>query len=242
MRLTELAIEAGLDKGTTHRLSSKLIELGFLERDAHGRMSVGLRVLNLAFVHLASLDIRAVALPELTALLAEFDCATSLCVLDGAEVVYLERLRSKGLQVQVPVGIGARVPAYCTAGGKAMLAHLPADALTALLSKIEFQRFTPRTLCDSTALRADLQSTARRGFAINDQEQLEGYRAISAPVFDHSASCIGCISIGAFERHKSLPELCDVMAPRSGSRGKAHLGNTRTALTSRALQCVRLPR
>jgi DNA-binding IclR family transcriptional regulator len=227
VRLTDLALKARLDKGTTHRLSGKLVELGYLDRDAHGRMSIGLRVLNLAFAHLASLDIRTVAVPEMNALLAEFDCSISLCVLDGIETVYLERLRSKSLQPIVPVGIGARVPAFCTAGGKAIMAHLPPSAQDALLATIEFRIFTPRTLRDRAALLADLHATKRRGFAIADQEQLEGYRAVSAPVFDHAGACIGCLSVGAFEPHKTLGELRDVVAPRlmaAARRVSARLG------------------
>lgn len=214
VRLTELADIAGLDKGTTHRLAGKLIQLGYLNRDAGGLMSVGLRVLNLGFALLASLDLRAQALPEMRELLADLDFSIQLCVLDGTEIVCLERLQCKRLQPIVPVGIGARMPAYCTAGGKAILAHLSPSTLEAILAQIDFRIFTRRTLSDPTALLADLKLTAKRGFAQADQEHLEGFRSVGAPLFDHTGSCVACISAGTFERQKSFAYFRDAIGPR----------------------------
>jgi DNA-binding IclR family transcriptional regulator len=227
VRLTELSLKAGLDKGTTHRLSTKLIELGYLDRDGLGRMSIGLRVLNLAFAHLASLDLRTVALPELADLVNELDCSISLCVLDGTEIVYLERVLSKRLQPTLPVGVGARMPSYCTAGGKSILAHLPPPVQEDTLTRIVYHPFTSRTHRDRESLRADLNAIVERGFAIADQEQLEGYIAAAAPVFDHQGACIACVSAGAFNSQKSMAEMRGTIAPsvaKAAQRISARLG------------------
>ena len=86
-----LAKRAELDKGTTHRLASKLVELGYLRRDDDGKFMLGLHVLDLGFSYLASLDLRTQALPEMRRLHEEFDGAITLAILDGTEIVYVER-------------------------------------------------------------------------------------------------------------------------------------------------------
>jgi DNA-binding IclR family transcriptional regulator len=235
VRLGELAVRAGLDKGTTHRLTRKLEQLGYLNRDAAGRMSVGLRLLSLAFNHVVSIDVRTHALPEMRELLAELDCSVSLGTLDGTELVYLERLQSKRLQPTLPVGVGARVAAYCTAGGKAMLAQLRLDELEAVIAKIEFRSYTRRTLGNRNALLADLRLTAERGFALNDQEQVEGYRAAAAPIFDHTGKCVACVSVGAFDSQKSASAFRQTIGPRlaeAARRISARLGKREPLLST----------
>lgn len=214
VRLRELAARSGLDKATTHRLASKLVDRGYLRRDADGRLAMGLRIVNLAFTYLASLDIRTHALPEMRELLADFDFSVSLCVPDGAEIVYLERLQAKRPLPMFSLGVGARKPAYCTAGGKAILAFLAPSELETTLAKTTFQPLTERTLSSRNALLADLKRTAKRGFALAEQERMIGYHEAGAPLFDDSGSCIGCISMGGLDSYASAADFRNVIGPR----------------------------
>lgn len=220
--LTKLAQTAGLNLGTAHRLASKLVELGYLERDENNHLSLGLHVLDLGFSYLASLDLRTQAIPELQRLRADLDCAVGLCVLSGTDVVYIERLESTSLQPTIRAVVGGRLPAHTTAIGKAILAFLPAPQLHDLLGQIKFESYTRQTVRSRVDLEADLQTTRRRGYALSDQEHFEGYRAVAAPVFDKSGSVVAAVVAGAvLGRFSSIRDLRDVVAPRvlQASRG-----------------------
>lgn len=211
--VTELAQRAKLDKTTTYRLANKLVGLGYLERDAAGRFGLGLRVLDLGFAYLASLDLRTHALPELRRLREALDGTISLAVLDGVEIVYIERFASKRLQASMPVGVGARLPAYCTAMGKAMLAFLPPHALAALLERMPLTAWTPRTIVSREALERDLAGVRERGYATTDQETIDGLRALGVPIFDHARIPVASISIAVSVHAATLDELVATAAP-----------------------------
>jgi DNA-binding IclR family transcriptional regulator len=213
--LTKLAQTAGLNLGTAHRLASKLVELGYLERDEKNEFSLGLNVLDLGFSYLASLDIRTQAMPELQRLRTDLDCAVSLCVLDGTDIVYVERLESSSLQPSIRAVVGSRLPVHSTAIGKAILAFLPPAQQHAIVERMKFEGYTRQTVRSRSDFEADLQTTKRRGYALSDQEHFEGYRAVAAPIFDKSGHVIAAIVAGAvLGRFSNLRDLREVVAPR----------------------------
>jgi IclR family transcriptional regulator, KDG regulon repressor len=226
--LAELAERSDLNRATTHRLASKLVELGYLERDDVGRFRLGVRVLDLGFSYLASMDLRAQALPELEALRADLDSSVGLCVLDGAETVYIERLESTSMQPTLRAVVGGRLPVHSTAIGKAILAFLPAERQREIIAQVRFEGYTRRTLRTRADLEAELQATKRRGYALSDQEHFEGYRAVAAPLFDASGAPVAGIVAGAvLGRFATLRELREVAAPRvleAGRRISQRLG------------------
>ena len=212
--LGEVAQRAGLHKVTAHRLAGRLVQLGYLERDDEGRLSLGIRVLELGFSYLASLDLRTQALPEMRRLVGEIDASIGLSVIDRNEVVYIERLESSRLQPVLPVGVGARMPLHATAMGKAIMAFLPDAQQEQVLAQIDYVGITRRTPRTAAALAADLRLTRKRGFALSDQEYLESYRGIAAPIFDDAGMPVAALSAGAFASQKTLRELRDVLGPR----------------------------
>ena len=144
--LTKIARAANLNLATTYRLVMKLVELGYLERDEDGLVSLGSSVLNLGFSYLASLDVRAHALPELQRLRTDLDCTVSLCILDGVDIVYVERLASLSPQPSVQRAIGSRLPVQITAAGKAIVAHLPLAEQQLILDRIRYEAIAPQTV------------------------------------------------------------------------------------------------
>ena len=212
--VTELAKRAELDKGTTHRLAAKLVELGYLQRDDDGKLLLGLHVLDLGFSYLASLDLRTQALPEMRRLHEEYDGAITLAILDGTDIVYVERISPKGLQASMPVGIGARLPVYCTAMGKVIVAAMEPAAQSALLDRIQFRRFTERTITSRAALEAELALTRERGFGITDQEMIDGLRAAGGVVYDRHAFPVAAISIALPSAECDLTTLIESVGPQ----------------------------
>lgn len=225
--VSELAQRARLDKATTYRLACKLVELGYLERDGDGKFRLGLHVLDLGFAYLASLDLRTQALPEMRRLHDAFDGAITLSVLDDTDIVYVERIAPKGLQASMPVGIGARLPVHCTAMGKAILAHAAPREVAALLDRIEYLRWTERTIATRAAFEAELRLTRERGFGVTDQEMIDGLRAVASPIFDRHGAPIAALSVALPVQGCSLETLLQDVAPRVVTAGRivsTHLG------------------
>ncbi len=212
--VTELAKRAELDKGTTHRLAAKLVELGYLQRDDDGKLMLGLHVLDLGFSYLASLDLRTRALPEMRRLHEEYDGAITLSILDGTDIVYVERISPRGLQASMPVGIGARLPVHCTEMGKVILAELPPDALAALLDVIQFRKFTERTIVSRMAFEAELALTHERGFGVTDQEMIDGLRAAAGVIYSRQGAPVAAISVALPITATGMAELVAHIGPR----------------------------
>jgi IclR family pca regulon transcriptional regulator len=212
--LTELAHLAGLDKTTTYRLATKLIELGYLEQGTGGRFALALHVLDLGFAYLGSLDIRARSLPEMRRLREELDGTISLCLLDGTDIVYVERFAPKRLQASVPVGVGARLPAYCTAMGKALLAALPVSECDVLLRGAKLTKQTPHSIVDRAALRRDLDEVRARGFAVSDNEMIVGLRAAGAAIKDRDGIPVAALSVAMSADLITAAELRKTIGPK----------------------------
>lgn len=192
--VSELARATGLHKATVHRLLRTLRGLGLVELGPDGtRYRLGLRLLELGGRVLARLDLRDVARPYLTELRDRTRLTVHMAVLDGAEVVYIEKLDSPA-NLRMASFVGTRNPAYCTALGKAILAALPEDELEAVLAKTRFVPKTSNTITSPEALRQDLAATRARGYSIDNVENEEGIRCVGAPIFGHSGRVVASIS------------------------------------------------
>lgn len=122
----------------------------------------------------------------------------SLSVLDGAEIVCLRCLfSSKGAPSVAHAGPDMRLPAYCTATGKVLLAFRPADELAQLLTTIKLERHTEATFTDLQALTDELETTGETMFAVSDGEYIAGLQAIATGVRDHTGQVIAALSISA---------------------------------------------
>lgn len=223
--VSELAQLCKLDKATTSRLASKLTELGYLVRDDHGKFRLGLRVLDLGFAFLSSLDVRTQALPEMQRLHEEFDGPITLSALDGLDIVYLERIAPRGFRVSMQIGVGTRLPMHCNAGGKAILAFSPANRRAAFLDRLAFTTWTEHTVPNREALEVDLEAARHSGFAIATQEMVDGLCAAAAPIFDRYGVPIAAVSVALSVHSCPSERLVNTVGPRV-----AHAGDVISAL------------
>jgi len=202
--LTEISRRLNLNPSTTFRILATLQARGFLEQNADSRRyRLGVACLELGSVYLSQTDIRKQALPVLRRLREGCRETVHLGTLVGNEVVYLERLDP--LQ---PIGfmgsvVGSRMPAYCTALGKAMLACRSNGEICDLYAGVEF---FPRTLNSITGLEELLQELDRirtAGYAIDDEENEIGVCCVAVPLYGYEASVTTAISVsGPAERIK----------------------------------------
>ena len=198
--VTDLAHELGIAKSTTHRLLATLTDEGLLEQDVEsGRYRLGLAVFDLAAA-VQTLDLHEAVLPPMTALRNRTGETVQVAVLDGREVVYIERLDSPNT-LRLFLEVGRRNAAHCTGCGKALLAFSPPELVDRVLKGWILERKTPHTITSVADLRADLAESRRRGFAINRRESEAGVISVAAPVRDITGRTVAAISVaGPAER------------------------------------------
>lgn len=195
--VSELARRLDLGKSTVHRLLTTLATEGLIEQDpASGGYRLGLVVFELGEAVRVHLDLHAAAGPVLASLRDETRESSQIGVLDGHDVVYVDRLESSQ-SLRLFTETGRRVPVHCTSSGKVLLAHLPEAELRAVLERAALTPLTPHTLTEPAALLADLVKVRRRGWAEAVDEREVGLASVAAPVRDATGTVVAAISIGA---------------------------------------------
>lgn len=195
--IAEIARDVGLTKSTTHRYVTTLTALGYLHQEPETRKyRLGARAMDIGFAALNSIELTRVAACPLQHLADETGFTVSMAVLDGADVVYVERRRAAGdRQLDLNLQVGSRLPAYCTALGKVLLAAEEPARLRALLDRIDLARRAPNTITVRERLLASLDRVRRGAVAVNDEELTAGLRAIAVPVRDRSRRVVAAINI-----------------------------------------------
>jgi DNA-binding IclR family transcriptional regulator len=209
--LAELAEKVQLHKSTVHRILMILESYRVVDRDSQsGRYRLGMRLFELGTIAIGSFNIRDRARRHLERLLYEVDETVHLCVLDGGEVLYVDKFEPSR-SVRMASRIGRRNPAHCTAVGKAMLAWLPDREVDDILLRHGLPRLTPNTITTPAELKVEMQSIRRRGYSIDNEEVEEGVRCVGAAVLDHAARPIAAISVSA-PSFRFPPDKVDVVA------------------------------
>lgn len=185
----------GYSKPTTQRMLRTLVARNFLAyNDELGVYTLGVVNAQLGSEYLRRLDLRRVALPEMRVLVAATGETAHLGIVTGQDVVYIELVDSPH-PVRIFSRVGAAVPAYATAIGKAILAWMDADISARHVPDVFVPR-TAKTVRDRAAFDADLLLARGRGYAIDDQENRTGIRGYAAPIFDHTGAVVAAVSIG----------------------------------------------
>jgi DNA-binding IclR family transcriptional regulator len=194
LSLTQIAERLEIPKSTVHRYLATLEAARFVRRDeATGSYHLGYRFIEMASLVLQEADLERWAQPHLERLSAECGETVDLAVLDGAQVTYLQVIESPH-RVKIAAAVGQRLPAFCTASGKAFLAYLPDDQVYHILSQ-GMPRYTDSTRVSPADLHQDLRVTRERGFAISEQEYERDINAVAAPILDGNGCPVAVIAI-----------------------------------------------
>jgi IclR family pca regulon transcriptional regulator len=210
---SELAREIGLSRSTAHRYVASLAMLGYLQQDPLTRKyRLGPRVLDLGFSAINSMEIREISAPYLQQLSDETGHTVNMAILDGSDIVYVERCRSSRQgqrDIDLNLHVGSRLPAYCTSMGKVLLAFLTEEEQAELIDQIELTPRGPNTLTARRALLAELARVREAGLAINNEELAYGLRSIAAPVHSRTGEVAAAINLAA---HRSMVSMEDLVA------------------------------
>ena len=192
LSLSELGKAADMGLGTATRYVQTLMELGYLHRDPlTKKYRLAPKILSLGFSLLKDMDLRDRVTPYLSEINREFGVGAQCAILDESEIVYVERFRARAL-VALDLTVGSRIPAYCTALGRAILAFMDPNAMKRIVEKMEMVSLTPYTITNKKDLFRELDLTRKRGYAVNIQELVMGQVGLAAPIFQ------GALVEGAF--------------------------------------------
>jgi IclR family pca regulon transcriptional regulator len=215
--ISELAQRLGLTRSTTHRYVATLSKLGYLDQDdATRKYRLGIRVLDLGFSVLGSLGLREIAAPHLQRLTATTGHTSNLAIRDDTDVILIDRVRGRPGRyhhLEFSLHAGSRIPSYCSATGKALLAFLPPPDLEELLDRVEFLPRGPRTMASRAALMAELSQVRRTGIALNDEELDSGLRSIAVPIRSRSGLVVAAINLAFPWSPVAMSELADHFGP-----------------------------
>jgi len=179
--LGELARTLGIPKSTAHDLCTTLVQERLLVRSPEGRFRLGVRVLELYRAYDAASDLSAAFAEVCDELLPRHEETLVLSVLDGREVVYVA-CRNGTQPIAVNYRIGLRLPAHCTATGKAILSALPEERVRQLFGSGALPRPTRHSVGSVEELLRELEATRRRGYSVDDEETVEGMCCVGAAV------------------------------------------------------------
>ncbi len=193
--VAELAGHLELSTSTTHRLLSTLTDEGVLDQDGEsGRYRLGLSVFDMAAAAPTQRTLHEAVLVSMTELRSRTGETVQVGVLDGRQVVYVERLDSPNT-LRVFTELGRRNDAHCTSSGKALLAFTPRTQRNRILDGWVLPRHTDSTITDMSELRAELDRIRRQGHAENRQEFETGVESIAAPIRDASGNAVASLSV-----------------------------------------------
>jgi DNA-binding IclR family transcriptional regulator len=195
LSLAQVAAATEMDKSAAQRFVHTLERLGYLGREPNSsRLSLTPRTLELGTHYIRASALVQRAMPFLLELSRSTQESVSLTVLDDTDVVYVVRFTSRHM-VSSNVVIGTRLPAYCTAPGRAMLARLPAAEADALLARSDRRAVTPATTWELPALQARLKSAADAGYAMAVGEIFSGDISLASAVTGARGEPIGAVSL-----------------------------------------------
>ncbi|MCC7047369.1 MAG: IclR family transcriptional regulator [Alphaproteobacteria bacterium] len=197
--ISELAREMELNKSNVQRIVGTLLTLGYVRKDpATSRYMATLRMWEFGLQVVHRNEVRRAAQPYLRGLYEKLNESVFLCVPDSDDILYLDKMEAAA-PVRISSQVGARAPAARTASGKAILAHLPNEALDrAVVAAREHFRIAD---IDPAKLRKELAAVRADGFAISQSGYRPGVNSIAAPILGRDGTIMGSIAVtGPVER------------------------------------------
>jgi IclR family acetate operon transcriptional repressor len=198
MTLSDLGRTLGVSKSTAYAILQTLLTGGFVADTGSGmsrRYRLGMALARLGDVVVSQIALRDIAMPVMRDLTAVTGLTSRVAVLDESYAVVIARVDAPRSSVRITSNLGKREHLHCSAVGKAILSVLPQAAVRDIVAAVGLPGNTPNTITVELDLRAELDAAARRGYAIDDEEDAEGVFCVGSAILDHSADCVGAVSV-----------------------------------------------
>lgn len=200
LSLSQIAKATVLDMSATQRFVFTLVTLGYLFRNEQAKTyELSARLLDFGYHYLASNELVQRATPYLQQLSKETEETTNITVLDGTDIVFVQRMVSR--HVLTPgVIVGSRLPAYCAAPGLAILSALPSEEAKDILSRSDLVQHTAHTVTDSKAILARLAEIRNKGYAHTENEYYLGDISTAVAVLGRDGRPMGAINVAVAQQ------------------------------------------
>jgi IclR family transcriptional regulator, pca regulon regulatory protein len=209
--LSEVAARTGLTRAGARRILLTLQTLGYVASD--GKLfALTPRILDLGFAYLSSMPMWNVAEPIMEALVEQVKESCSAGVLEGTDIVYVLRVSTRKI-MRNSLGVGSRLPAWCTSLGRMLMAGLSDEEVIALLRASDIEERTRHTLTDIDAILAKVQQARRQGWCMVNQELEEGLLSIAAPVVNRAGRTIAALNISGQVNRTPPRQMQETMLP-----------------------------
>ncbi len=209
--LTEVAGRSGLSRAGARRILLTLEALGYVRSE--GKLfSLTPRILDLGFAYLSSMPIWNLAEPVMETLVAQVKESCSAAVLDGTDIVYVLRVSTHKI-MSISLGVGSRLPAYCTSMGRMLLSALPEAELMACLAASDLTARTRHTVTDVKELTAKIAQVRRQGWSLVNQELEEGLVSMAAPITNRAGQTVAALNISGQANRTSAKTMQETMLP-----------------------------
>ena len=203
LTVADIARRLGLPASTVHRLLASLVAVELIERPSRGRYRLGLRLHEIGQTAVFGNVLRERGHVHLETLRSRTGHTSQLAVLSGTDVVYIDRLEDSRVFGRFGRS-GARVPAYASSTGKALLAFGASEDVLRSIAVKGFVRRAPRTITSMRRLREELTATRARGYAESVEETWPDMASVAAPILGVSGLAVAAMSVagpvGEFDR------------------------------------------
>lgn len=206
LTVSQLSAKTGFSRAAVRRCLYTLSKLGFAATEDSRHFHLRPRVLALGHSYISSMPLAAMAQPILENVSRVLHESCSIATLDRTDIVYIARANVTRI-MSIDLVVGSRLPAFCTSMGRVLMADLPPDTLDEFLSRVEFKRFTERTVANSEKLRQILRLVQRNGYSVVDQELESGLRSMAVPIHDSAGRAIAALNVGAHAQRVSIQDL-----------------------------------
>lgn len=194
LTINEVSRALGIHRSIAYRTMVTLQRRGFLTREERsGRFRLGMKVVELANIVLAAIDLRRIAHPILAWLARETGESAFLTVVSDDESMCLDVVESN-LPVRVSLTVGGRYPLYAGASNKVLLAYLPPAKIEAVIAR-GLQPITSHTITSAEHLRQDLAAIRQRGWAYTVGELTPEVAALAVPIKDTNDNLVAAVSV-----------------------------------------------
>lgn len=213
VRFSDVLEKARFPKATVYRFIQTLTSQGMLSYDPERQTyAAGIRLVRLAHSAWQQSSLAPVARAHIESLAADVGETVHLAQMDHAQVLYIDKIEP-GRPIEMFSQAGKVGPAYCTGVGKAMMAHLDAEALNDVLQQQSFHVFTESTLPDEESLRAELSDICANGYAFDREEHEPGIICVAMPILTQRGRVLGALSVTSSTRRTNLAAL-EALVPR----------------------------
>jgi IclR family pca regulon transcriptional regulator len=210
--ISQLSAKTGLSRAAVRRCLYTLSKLGFAGTDDGRHFVLRPRILSLGHSYISSMPLSSSAHPILEHVSRALHESCSIATLDGLDIIYVARASVTRI-MSIDLGVGSRLPAFCTSMGRVLLAYLPPDELDKLLSRIDYARHTDRTVTNLEKLQQILRLVRRNGFSIVDQELELGLRSMAVPIQNPAGKVVAALNVGAHAQRVSIQEMQNRFLP-----------------------------